>query len=220
MRHKGERNNHLDSTRMSFSPSHRFLRRGLAALVAAFCLPLLLAGCTEDRSNLIPDETAESLISKLDRVDQLAAEGRCFDATEVAASAQEEVENLGPDVDPELKRSLLDGVTQLQVFVSDPEKCTESEATDTEEPEVIEEVPIDPEGTTGDTGTTDTGESTTGEQGTTDENQTPEDRQGNGNQNPTPTPPTTPEPADPTTPANPTPPTPPEGPGSGGLGPG
>lgn len=181
-----------------------------------------LAGCGEDRSNLIPGDTASSLIAKLNEVDQLVAEGNCFEAKEVAASAQDEIEALDENIDPKLKRSLRDGVTQLQVFVGDPGKCTESETVITEEPEDTVDEPIVPENTTGETGTTDS-EGTTGDQGTTDENQATEQPQGGENgQNPTTPNPSNPTaPTTPTTPTNPTTPAdPPSGPGSGGLGPG
>lgn len=224
MRHKGQPAKHLDSTEVRFFTRHR-ARRGLpAALIACLALGGLLAGCGEDRSNLIPKDTSESLIASLDRVQSLADSGQCFEAAKVALEAQQEIEAMGPDVDTELKRSLLDGVTDLTLLVNDPEKCTESNTDVTEEPTETEEPPTDTGGTTGDTGTTEAEPTTTGEQGNTDENQDSENQdEGNGGQtsptppatNPTPTQPTTP-----TTPTNPTTPTPDPGPGSGGLGPG
>jgi len=212
-------------------PTRPTARRGsFAALLACAAIALPLSGCGEDRSNLIPKETADSLIANLDEIDSLAASGECFAAADLAEETRLEIERL-TDVDAELKRSLIDGVTQLTVFVADPEKCDESETTTTEEPET--EDPL--EGTTGITGTTGT-ETTTGDQGTTsdedqDSDQNQNQKQGgngqNGGQNPTPTPRPKPKPnptpnPTPTPNPNPTPdptptPTPSPGPGSGGL---
>jgi len=211
------------------------VRRGvLAALLACTLLVVPLAGCGEDRSNLIPKETANSLLAKLDEIDALAQSGECFAAADLAEETRQEIERLGPEVDDQLKRSLIDGVTQLTVFVADPEKCDEAENTTTEEPPETE----DPdEGTTGTTGTTDA-EAPAGDQGDgSNEDQNPNQDQngnggtgggqngGNGGQTPSPKPKPTPNPnpapnptpnPDPT--PTPTPPTP--GPGSGGLTPG
>lgn len=219
MRHKDRRSNHLDSPPMPFSTRQRLRRGHLAALLAVFAITPLLAGCAEDRSNLIPGETADSLVATLDEVQSLAASGQCFEAAQVAQEAQQEIEAMGPEVDTALKRSLIDGVTELQVLVNDPDKCTESGTTIIEEPPVVEEEPTETEGPTGETGTTDSETPT----GTTNDEEDPQQPQDNGDDNgPSPTPPvTTPtEPTTPTPPAEPSTPTTPSGPGSGGLGPG
>ena len=220
MGHKDKRVNHLDSAGMSSSTRQKARRGVLAAVLACLVSGIILTGCAEDRSNLIPKDTADSLIEQLDRAQALAESNQCFKAQDVALSAQLEIENLGPEVDPELKRALIDGVTQLQGFLGDPGKCLELE--NSEEPVETEEPPTEPEGATGETGTTGTGPTTTGDQGQNDDDQDsepPQGNNGNGNGNgPPATPPgTNPEP--PVTPPDPT--TPPStGPGSGGLGPG
>lgn len=202
---------------MPFLTRQRSSRAVFPALLATIALATLISGCGEDRSNLIPSDTAESLIAKFDEVKTLAAAGNCFEAAPVAAEAQQEIESMSADVDPRLKRSLLDGVTELTVMVNDPEKCIESGTTTTDEPTGTEEEKKEPEGTTGVTGTTETGETTTGDQGpATDDDQDSRQPQnnGNGNQRPRPT-----NPPD-TTPTNPPNTGNPNGPGSGGLGPG
>jgi hypothetical protein len=198
------------------------VRRGLLpALLSCFVLVPLLSGCGEDRSNLIPKDTADSLIEKINRAEELGDDNQCFAAATVALSAQKEIENLGGNLDRDLKRSLIDGVVQLQGLYNDQDKCQDRGAT-TEEPEVTEEeTPTETEGTTGETGTTDTEEGTTGAQGTTtDEDQTEKPQGSNGQpkqETPPANNPTTP--SNPTTPTNPTTP-PSSGPGSGGIGPG
>lgn len=219
MRHKGGRPNHLDSAGMPFF-ARSSSRRGRwpALLLFAVAVPFL-AGCAEDRGNLIPQDTSQSVIEKLNEVDSLAAEGHCFKAQEVALSAQDEIENLGGEFDRELKRSLIDGVVRLQAMLGDGEFCVDAGEPPPDEPEVIEEDPEETEGTTGATGTTDSTGNTGGQDENTDEDQNSDQPQGNENGQ---TPPDTP--ANPTRPTNPTTPTtptnPPSGPGSGGLGPG
>lgn len=222
-------NKHLDSAGMRFVKRYLVRPGILPALLACLALGPLLAGCGEDRSNLIPTDTSDSLISKFNRVQDLAADGECFAAQDVAASAQAEIESLGGSIDPELKRSLIDGVTDLQVFAGDPEKCTQAETTTTEQPTETEETLPETDGTTGETGTTDSAQIPQDDQeATTDEKQDSNQQQESGAQNETtppatnPTTPSNPEtPTNPTTPTEPTTPTPdPSGPGSGGLGPG
>lgn len=221
MRHKGKDNKHLDSGEVRhFTRSG--LRRGLLpSFVCCLLLSLAVAGCGEDRSNLIPEGKSESLISNLDRIQSLAASGECFEAAKVALETQQEIETLGPEVDRNLKRSLLDGVTELTLLVNDPDKCTESNVNVTEEPTNTEEPDPTTTGPTGEIGTTGDETTTTGDQGTTNENQTQGQPQSSGTENPATAPAPAPEPAQPVTPTPPTTPTtPPAGPGSGGLGPG
>jgi hypothetical protein len=173
---------------------------GKAALCAiAATAILVLSGCGENRSNLLPPDTAEQLDAKLDEVRSMVREGNCFEALATAEEVRTEVEALGSDVDSTLQRTLVDGVTQLQVTVQDncveadtdpaatPEPAPEPAPTDTPEPETGQ-------GTTGDTGTT----GTTGGGG----------GQTGGEPQPEPEPQPDPEP----------PPTPPDN-GSGGVGP-
>jgi hypothetical protein len=211
---------------MRFSPGQSGRRAGICALLAGLALSPLLAGCGEDRSNLIPSDTADSLVAKISEVQRLAAAGNCFEANTVAASVQAEVESLDDDIDIRLKRSLVDGVNQLQSFVSDPEKCTESETT-TAEPTETEEIPPESEGTTGETGTTgttDTEDATTGPQGTTTDEDQDQQQQDQSSDQPPPNPNSSKPPKQNPAQPNPTTPTPPSGaetgPGTGGLGPG
>lgn len=196
---------------------HRLHRGRFAALVICLALLPVLAGCAEDRSNLIPQETSSSLIAKLNRIDQLAAQGVCFEGQEVARSAQVEI-NEG-DFDPKLKRSLSEGFDEMVALLGDSDYCTESETPPEETPSDTGDEPTDTGGSTGATGTTDTGPTTTGGQGSNpDDDQNPPTDDGTGDQPQTP-PDTTPD--QPTTPPTTNPPTPtPPGPGSGGIGPG
>jgi hypothetical protein len=188
----------------------KLLRIAFALLLAAFLLAVP-AGCGEDRSNLLPGDTTEEILANLDQVEALVEQGECFEALDAAEAVRGQVEALDRGVDEDLRRTLLDGVTQLQITIQDT--CDTEATTDAEpvEPDPVELEPVDPVepdpagGATGDTG---------GNQGN--------DQQGGGNQQggggnqqpqrPTPTP--TPEPT-----PEPTPPPAPTPPDSGGVGP-
>ncbi len=173
--------------------------RKSALCVLATVALLVLSGCGEDRSNLIAPETAEQLEADLDQVPSLVRDGKCFDALGVADRVRADVEALGSDVDPDLKRTLVDGATELVITVQ--ENCDEAETdpVETVTPEPVPESNVTPEeGTSGPTGTT----GDTGGTGTT----------GGGDQ-PEPTPEPQPEPS-PEPQPEPNPP-----PGSGGVGP-
>lgn len=133
---------------MSLNPLNPARARSRIALTAVTVVLAggLIAGCGEDRSNLLPGNTVEEIETNLDRVRDLAASGDCFGAIDAAQQVKRQVEGLGPDVDRRLKRSLRDGATQLVLAVQD--NCSSTE----EEP--VEE-PVEPETTTtGPTGDT------------------------------------------------------------------
>lgn len=205
--------NHLDSPRMPYFTRHRARRGLLPAFAAVFMSALLLTGCVEDRSNLIPTDASQALIAGMDEVQALAAENKCFEAMDENEAVRIQIEQL-QEIDPELKRSLLSGVSRIRRLLADPEKCTDvGVMLPEDEPEETEEAPVTPTGSTGPTQTTGEQADPTDE----DETSTPPQNNGNGNQNPT-NPPATnpPRPTTPTTPTNPS--TPPSG--SGGIGPG
>jgi len=171
------------------------------------------SGCGEDRSNLIPSTEAKQIEASLTGIEALA-ETNCFKALTASKAVQRQVESLPASVDSNLKRSLLDGVVNLQVMLGDASKCTAT--GDTTEPAP--------------TGTTDTEEVTpTGDTGvTTPEETEPEEEKDTGKnepakkpETPTPKPTPTPEPDPKPTPETPpnTEPPPDPGPGSGGVSP-
>jgi hypothetical protein len=169
-------------------------------LIVIFASILLLAGCSEDRSNLLPGDIAAQLDANLVLVEQLHRDGDCFGALNAAEEVRNQVETLGSDVDPTLRRNLLDGVTELQIKVQD--NCVEADSAPTTEP-VTPETPED-------TGTVEppADQNATGATGAT------------GDTGATTPPSPEPEPApapDPAPTPNPTP-TPPDN-GSGGVGP-
>jgi hypothetical protein len=128
--------------------------RRTALCLIAIAVALATSGCGEDRSNLLPGDTASRIESNLDRVQSLVREGRCFDALDAAEEVRNDVEALGNNVDSSLRLTLLDGVTQLQITVQST--CVEADTDPTvtepvpEAPETVDPQPQD--GTTGSTG--------------------------------------------------------------------
>lgn len=192
------------------------LARIAAILVVALLVSGSFAGCAEDRSNLVPEDTVAEITADIEEVQDLVRQGECFSADIAAERARTRVEGLDPEVDSKLKKNLLDGVTQLQVTVKD--RCQEVDSTT--EP-LVPEQPTGATGTTDATapsGTTDSGNQTGGGQGNNGGN--PGAGDNGGNPAPEPAPQPNPEPTNPTNPApNPQPP-PTTDPGSGGVGPG
>jgi hypothetical protein len=134
------------------------------AVVAGF------AGCGEDRSNLLPGDTAREIEANLDTVDSLVAEGNCIEALEASEDVRSQVEALPNSVDPVLRRNLLDGVTELQIKVQDTCEEADSEAPAVEPEPAPEPTPIEPEpdqNTTGGSGQQDQGNQGTTDGGTT-----------------------------------------------------
>ncbi len=129
--------------------------KSTAILLLAAASLALFSGCGDDRSNLLPGDTSREIIANLDTVDQLVAEGNCFDALNAAEEVRNQVEALSGNVDPVLRRNLLDGVTELQIKVQD--NCEESDSEDqtAAEPEPAPEPePVPEETTTGSSGAT------------------------------------------------------------------
>lgn len=171
-------------------------RKAAVATIAVVVL-MVAAGCGEDRSNLLPRDTAQEIDAKLDEVRSLVREGNCFEALAAAEEVRTEVEALGSGVDNTLQRTLIDGVTQLQVTVQ--EDCVEADTAPpvavTPEPEPEPSEPVEPQNGGGATGETGASGPTGGGGGGGGGNQTDPDPQ--------------PEPE----------PTPPPDNGSGGVGP-
>jgi len=115
--------------------------RKSALLLAVITSIALLSGCGEDRSNLIPGDTAEQIDADLVLVGQLFRDGQCFEALKASEEVRSEVEALGSDVDSTLRRNLLDGVTQLQIKVQDD--CVQADSEPEAEPLVPEVAPED-----------------------------------------------------------------------------
>ncbi len=180
-------------------------------LVATTLLTFVVAGftgCGEDRSNLLPSDTATEIEVSLTGIQKLARTD-CFRALQATRKVQKQVEGLPQSVDPKLKRTLLDGVVALQVLLGDADKCTAT-GTTTEPTEPEPETEVSP---TGDTGVT------------TPEETTPDGEKDPGKKNsekkpetPTPTPDPTPEPTPTPTPEPPPDANPPVDPGSGSGG--
>jgi len=79
----------------------------------------LLYGCAENRSHLLPGTTVEQISANLDRVRELADRGDCTGAVDAAQQVTRQIEGLGTEVDPRLKRSLRVGASQLVLVIQE-----------------------------------------------------------------------------------------------------
>lgn len=138
---------------MQSSPLNSARARLRATIVGALILPaaVLLAGCAEDRSHLLPGSTAEEISAKLDLVRELADSDDCLGAIDAAQQVTRQIESLGTGVDARLRRSLREGASRLVLTIQ--KNCHPSETTtppaETTLPEV--ETTTGPTGATGDT---------------------------------------------------------------------
>jgi hypothetical protein len=165
---------------------------------------LALAACGDDEEGLLPGNTAEDILTNLERVEQRAEEQDCSGAAAAADQVAAQIEELGPEVSDRLKRALTEGAEQLQDVVA---SC-EEEPVAPVEPDTTE-IPTEE--------TTDTVETDEGDEDDEESEGPPETTD-------TTTPTTDTVPTTPTTPTPPVP-TPDEGggdpgSGSGGIGPG
>jgi len=94
-------------------------RVSLLALAAAG----LLTGCGGDDAT-IPADRGEQLLTRLDEVEGAVAEGNCDGAQASADLFSQQVQELPPDVDAEVKRLLVAGGERLQELAT--EQCEEA----------------------------------------------------------------------------------------------
>lgn len=180
----------------------------VTTLLLAFAVAVF-SGCGEDRSNLLPTDTAAQIDASLTGIQELAKED-CFHALRATRAVQKQVEGLPQSVDPNLKRSLVDGVVALQVLLGDANKC---KATGLPIEPATPETEVTPTGDTGVTTPEVTAPEAEKDSGKKDPGKQPE--------TPAPAPEPTPEPSPAPTPETPPVTDPPatEGPGSGGVSP-
>jgi hypothetical protein len=102
----------------------------LAATAAA------LSACGDDEEGTIAPSSADAMRAELDQVEQAQAEGLCENAQAAAIRFRNAVNQLGADVDREVKGALQGGANKLVELSSDPEQCggttgVQGETTDT-----------------------------------------------------------------------------------------
>jgi hypothetical protein len=110
------------------------------ALGAALAFGLVSCGGGDDEG-LLPGENAQQIVDNLNQVELNAENGDCDSAAAAADEVQAQIEELGNDVNAELKQRLADGAAQLEQVISD--SCVDTatiptvettEDTTTEEP--------------------------------------------------------------------------------------
>ena len=135
------------------------------ALGAAAAVGLVSCGGRSDKG-LLPGDTADQIVSNLDRVDQLASQGSCASAAVEVATIQGQIASLPASVDPRLRDRLTAGAQRLATVVNSPGACetsttTSSEPTTTESTTTTEKKPKTTTTTTSSTTTTTSSTSTT-----------------------------------------------------------
>jgi hypothetical protein len=109
-------------------------------LAAAFAL----VSCGSGDKSLLPGDTADEIESNLSSVQEQAAAGDCEGAQASAAEVSQQVDELGPEVDRQLRAALAEGAAQVESVVAactpteTTEITTDTEFTDTEPTETTE----------------------------------------------------------------------------------
>jgi hypothetical protein len=101
------------------------------ALGAAVAVALVSCG-NRDTKGLLPGDTADQIVTNLDRVQQDASDGSCTSAAEEVGTIQDQISSLPASVDSRLRARLEAGARRLADVVNSPGACeTTSESTST-----------------------------------------------------------------------------------------
>ena len=95
------------------------LTLSIHAVTLGFALAHALVSCGgRDEKGLLPGTTADQIVANLQQVQQDAANGDCDSAAAAAAEVQSEIDNLGSEVNAQLRQRLADGAARLQDTVA------------------------------------------------------------------------------------------------------
>jgi hypothetical protein len=102
------------------------------ALGAAVAVALVSCG-NRDTKGLLPGDTADQIVTNLERVQQDASEGSCTSAAQEVATIQDQINSLPSSVDSRLRARLQAGAQRLADVINSPGACetTTPESTST-----------------------------------------------------------------------------------------
>ena len=146
-------------TRLAAMPG---IRARLTCALAVAAGASLLAACGGGEDGTIPQDAGDQLLARLASIEEAVNSGDCETARVDAIELTGTVNTLPDDVDPEVKKGLIQGAAKLQELTEDPTQCVEPDIGTTDVTE----------STTTSSSTTSTTESTTT---TTDEETTDPD---------------------------------------------
>lgn len=132
----------------------------LNAILAAVFAILAFTACSSDDPGLLPGDDAQQILTNLDRVEELAANGDCSAALESIETISGQIAALPDSVNDRLRQNLRRGVARLSEVTA--ASCGDS---DDESETVTETVPVEPDTTPEDEETTAPEDETEGDQG-------------------------------------------------------
>jgi hypothetical protein len=92
----------------------------LLALLAGFAASVAVAtGCGADRSNLIPSQRADDLVSQLDAIKERIDAGRCDGLEQKVDAFHDDATSLTKPIDSRLRKRINEGVRSLQAHAVD-----------------------------------------------------------------------------------------------------
>ena len=105
-------------------------------LAIALAAAVLVTGCGQDDTGMIPAERSQDLIAAVDRVEAACADGSEQEAQAAVDDAAAQVNELPRRVDPQLKDNLREWLGQIQGRLD--RDCAPDEPTPTPTPEATE----------------------------------------------------------------------------------
>lgn len=124
-------------------------KRAKIGALATLACALSLAACGGSDDGTIPVETGNALLDQLERIDAAVKDGDCDLAQEESVAFAEAVNELGDEVDPQVREGLVEAGNNLstlsreQCEPADTGATGETGVTTTEDPAPIVEPPVE-----------------------------------------------------------------------------
>ena len=99
--------------------------RATASALAVVCAVALTA-CGSDDEGTIPPENGDAMLAQLDDVEQSVAANDCDTARSAAVGFTEQVDDLPSEVDPDVRKALVDAGNNLVQLTTDADQCSQT----------------------------------------------------------------------------------------------
>ena len=143
------------------SPVARVAVQALALTLGAAVAVALVSCGSRDQKGLLPGDTADQIVTNLEKVQADASAGSCASAADEVLTVQDQIDNLPSSVDSQLRAQLQRGAQRLADTVNQPGACESTTETSTSTSTSTEKTTTKPKPTSTTTSTTTTSTSST-----------------------------------------------------------